>query len=136
MVITTYAIIMNECEKNGAVFRVKWRRIVVDEAHQIRNHKSQTSEAICRLAAESRWALTGTPVHNKELDMYALLKFLRCTPFDDLVVIFQLVFVLRANFILQDCRCGRDGSAIKVQAVRSVFTRSYLRSCCEEPKSN
>ncbi|XP_018577325.1 transcription termination factor 2 [Anoplophora glabripennis] len=86
MVITTYAIVMNECEKNGAVFRVKWRRIVVDEAHQIRNYKSQTSDAVCRLAAESRWALTGTPVHNKELDMYALLKFLRCSPFDDLAV--------------------------------------------------
>ncbi|XP_023015318.2 transcription termination factor lodestar [Leptinotarsa decemlineata] len=86
MVITTYAIVNNECDKNGAIFRVKWRRIVIDEAHQIRNHKSQTSEAVCRLSAKSRWALTGTPVHNKELDMYALLKFIRCTPFDDLAV--------------------------------------------------
>lgn len=33
-----------------------------------------------------RWALTGTPMHNKELDMYALLKFLKCSPFDDLQV--------------------------------------------------
>lgn len=86
MVITTYAIINNECDKNGAVFRVKWRRIIIDEAHQIRNHKSQTSEAVCKLPAKSRWALTGTPVHNKELDMYSLLKFLRLSPFDDLVV--------------------------------------------------
>ncbi|CAG9821124.1 unnamed protein product [Phaedon cochleariae] len=97
MVVTTYSIVNNECEKEGAVFRVKWRRIVIDEAHQIRNHKSQTSDAVCRLSARSRWALTGTPVHNKELDMYALLKFLRnanprsislsrCTPFDDLSV--------------------------------------------------
>ncbi|CAG9837847.1 unnamed protein product [Diabrotica balteata] len=86
MVVTTYSIVNNECEKNGAVFKVKWRRIIIDEAHQIRNHKSQTSDAVCRLSAKSRWALTGTPVHNKELDMYALLKFLRCTPFDDLPV--------------------------------------------------
>ncbi|KAJ8951586.1 hypothetical protein NQ318_020463 [Aromia moschata] len=86
MVITTYSIVMNEYDKTAAIFRVNWRRIIIDEGHQIRNYKSQTSIAICHLSAKSRWVLTGTPVHNKELDMYALLKFLRCTPFDDLVV--------------------------------------------------
>ncbi|CAH1132722.1 unnamed protein product [Ceutorhynchus assimilis] len=86
VVITTYAIVNNECDKNSTLFRVKWRRIVLDEAHQIRNYKAQTSEACCRLSAKSRWALTGTPMHNKELDMYAYLKFLRCSPFDDLQV--------------------------------------------------
>ncbi|KAI8424784.1 hypothetical protein MSG28_006720 [Choristoneura fumiferana] len=39
-----------------------------------------------RLRARRRWALTGTPVHNKDLDLFALLKYLRCTPFDDLAV--------------------------------------------------
>ncbi|CAH1957093.1 unnamed protein product [Acanthoscelides obtectus] len=86
IVITTYAIVKNESEKEGALFNIKWKRVVLDEAHQIRNYKCQTSEAACRLAAKSRWALTGTPIHNKELDMYALLKFLRCSPFDDLQV--------------------------------------------------
>lgn len=86
MVITTYSIVQNECDKNGTIFGVKWRRVILDEAHQIRNHKSRTAVAVCRLSAKTRWALTGTPVHNKEEDMYGLLKFLRCTPFDDLVV--------------------------------------------------
>ncbi|KAK9869992.1 hypothetical protein WA026_006091 [Henosepilachna vigintioctopunctata] len=86
VVITTYSLVMNESEKNSTLCRVKWKRIILDEAHQIRNHKSLTSLACCELASKYRWALTGTPVHNKELDMYALLKFLRCTPFDDLTV--------------------------------------------------
>jgi transcription termination factor 2 len=30
--------------------------------------------------------VTGTPVQNKELDMYSLLRFLRVTPFDQLAV--------------------------------------------------
>lgn len=85
-VITTYSIVQNELEKNGAVFSVKWDRIILDEAHQIRNYRCRTSNAVCHLSAKKRWALTGTPVHNKEEDMYGLLKFLRCTPFDDLVV--------------------------------------------------
>ncbi|XP_044270813.1 transcription termination factor 2 isoform X2 [Tribolium madens] len=86
IVITTYSLILNENTRDGAVFGVHWRRIILDEAHQIRNHKSKTSEAIFRLSGKSRWALTGTPVHNKELDMYAIFKFLRCSPFDDLQV--------------------------------------------------
>ena len=44
------------------------------------------SQAVCRLRAARRWAVTGTPVQNKELDMYSLLRFLRVTPFDQLQV--------------------------------------------------
>lgn len=73
-------------KKEQTLFRVKWRRIILDEGHNIRNHKSQTAMAICELVAKSRWVLSGTPVHNKELDLYSLLKFLKCSPFDDLTV--------------------------------------------------
>ncbi|XP_022908848.2 transcription termination factor 2-like [Onthophagus taurus] len=83
MVITTYTICQNEASKSTPLFRINWRRVILDEGHQIRNHKSQTAAAACQLEARSRWVLTGTPVHNKELDMYSLMKFLRCTPFDD-----------------------------------------------------
>jgi transcription termination factor 2 len=76
--LTTYGIVRSESNKNGAVTGVKWRRIILDEAHQIRNDESLTAEAVCRLSAQSRWALTGTPVHNKDKDMYSMLKFLRC----------------------------------------------------------
>lgn len=69
----------------------------MDEAHIVRNHKSQTSVAVCSLFAKSRWALTGTPVHNKELDLYALLKFLRCSPFDDLAVSLYMFLTLRIH---------------------------------------
>jgi transcription termination factor 2 len=66
--------------------RVRWRRVILDEAHIVRNHKSATSNAVSALRARRRWALTGTPVHNKDLDLFALMKFLRVTPFDELQV--------------------------------------------------
>lgn len=66
------------------MFRIKWDRIVLDEAHTIRNHTSESAKSVFKLSGSKRWALTGTPVQNKEDDLYALLKFLRVTPFDDL----------------------------------------------------
>lgn len=68
------------------MFKIHWKRAILDEAHVIRNHKSQTCEAVCGLSASKRWVLTGTPVHNKEMDLFSLLKFLKCSPFDDVRV--------------------------------------------------
>ncbi|GFN88634.1 transcription termination factor 2 [Plakobranchus ocellatus] len=65
------------------LLKIGWERIVLDEAHNIKNHKSLTSMAICRLRAAYRWALTGTPIQNNLLDMYSLLRFLRFSPFDE-----------------------------------------------------
>ncbi|XP_058054690.1 transcription termination factor 2 [Anopheles bellator] len=90
VVITTYNIVSREHKETAlrggcAVFGVNWERLILDEAHVIRNHKSAMSEACCALRGRFRWVLTGTPIQNKEMDVYALLKFLRCTPFDDLL---------------------------------------------------
>lgn len=84
VVLTTYQLIVSEEKSNGCIFGVKWKRIILDEGHVIRNHKSKQSEAICKLPGKRRWILTGTPIHNKEFDLYAAIKFLRCNPFDDL----------------------------------------------------
>ncbi|XP_037356995.1 transcription termination factor 2 isoform X2 [Talpa occidentalis] len=66
------------------LLRILWARIILDEAHNIKNHEVQTSIAVCQLQACARWAVTGTPIQNNLLDMYSLLKFLRCSPFDKL----------------------------------------------------
>lgn len=88
IVITTYNTVMwdHKNNKTSPLFQIKWCRIILDEAHTIRNPKSQTSVAICSLSSINRWALTGTPIHNKEADFYALLKFIRCRPFDEWAV--------------------------------------------------
>lgn len=85
VVITTYQIVVQELKSNGCLFGVKWKRCVLDEGHVIRNHKSKQSEAVCALKAKYRWVLTGTPIQNKEFDLFAAIKFLRCRPFDDLL---------------------------------------------------
>ncbi|KAH6613604.1 SNF2 family N-terminal domain-containing protein [Chaetomium sp. MPI-SDFR-AT-0129] len=65
------------------LFSTRWRRIILDEAHVIRNTKSQISHAVCALEAAARWAVTGTPIQNKIGDLAALLKFIRAYPYHD-----------------------------------------------------
>ena len=86
VVITTYNILTREFKARSMVYKIHWERVSLDEAHIVRNHKSQASESVCGLMAYKRWALTGTPIQNKEMDLYSILKFLKCSPFDDLRV--------------------------------------------------
>ncbi|KAK7981864.1 hypothetical protein PG988_004102 [Apiospora saccharicola] len=62
---------------------IGWFRVVLDEAHMIREQSTLQFKAICRLQANRRWAVTGTPVQNKLDDLAALLAFIRLKPFDD-----------------------------------------------------
>ncbi|KAM3607958.1 uncharacterized protein V6R79_016899 [Siganus canaliculatus] len=101
VVVTTYSLVSKEVPvqkedaekpskdatdvppRSAPLMRVAWARVILDEAHNIKNPKVQTSMAVCQLRAGARWAVTGTPIQNNLLDMYSLLKFLRCSPFDE-----------------------------------------------------
>lgn len=84
VVITSYGMVMNElrCGKN-LLYKVYWKRIVLDEGHLIRNYQAMQSEATCGLHGKLKWILTGTPIHNRVDDIYPYLIFLRCDPFDE-----------------------------------------------------
>lgn len=59
------------------VLKLKLEGIIVDEAHRIRNHRSQQAKAIFALSKiEHKHVLTGTPAHGTLPDLYSILHFL------------------------------------------------------------
>ncbi|SRR5712692_1685453 len=49
-------------KRKDALFRVKWWRIVLDEAHNIKNRNTKAAQGCCALEGKYRWCLTGTPL--------------------------------------------------------------------------
>jgi SNF2 family DNA or RNA helicase len=55
---------------------VHWDRVILDEAHEIRNKKSKLFKSVCRLQTQIKWIVTGTPVFNSMEDFVSLCTFL------------------------------------------------------------
>ncbi|TKA56849.1 hypothetical protein B0A53_01250 [Rhodotorula sp. CCFEE 5036] len=71
-------------KKDSVLHSIKWRRVVLDEGHMVKNPKAKMSRACAELKAERRWILTGTPILNSAADLGAMLCFLKlCKPFDE-----------------------------------------------------
>ncbi len=73
VVLTTYGLM----QRQAALFaEKKWHTVVLDEAQAIKNPDSLRAKAAFQLNADFRVALSGTPVENKALELWSLMKFL------------------------------------------------------------
>jgi SNF2 family DNA or RNA helicase len=71
-VICSYSLIVNDCPLHS----ISWDRVVLDEAHEIRNRASKTFKSVRALRTNIRWIVTGTPVFNSMNDFVSLCEFL------------------------------------------------------------
>lgn len=62
----------------GLLFRIRWYRIILDEAHVIKNTASKGKIACCALEAKHCWALSGTPLSNRTPELLSYLTFIGC----------------------------------------------------------
>jgi len=75
LVITTYGLATRDADQFGAI---AWRRVVLDEAQNIKNPETRQSRAIRAFRAEQRIAMTGTPVENRLGELWSIMDF--CNP--------------------------------------------------------
>ena len=73
IVITTYALLSRDEEELSSI---KWERIALDEAQNIKNQAAKQTQAVHRLKTRYRLALTGTPVENHLSELWSIMHFL------------------------------------------------------------
>lgn len=93
VIITSYGVVLSEFNQvtarngnrgsHGGLYSLSFFRVILDEAHHIKNRQSKTAKACYEIAAEHRWALTGTPIVNRLEDLFSLVRFLRVEPWSN-----------------------------------------------------
>jgi DNA repair protein RAD5 len=93
VIITSYGTVLSEYNQvvaqdgnrgsHGGIFSLDYFRIILDEAHYIKNRQSKTAKACYELSARHRWALTGTPIVNRLEDLFSLVRFLKVEPWSN-----------------------------------------------------
>ncbi len=73
VILTSYSLVFRD-EKTLNL--VDWQGIVLDEAQNIKNSQAKQSQAIRKINAGFRIALTGTPVENRLSELWSILDFL------------------------------------------------------------
>jgi SNF2 family DNA or RNA helicase len=73
MVLTSYALARQDADLLQAL---DWLGVVLDEAQNIKNPAAKQTQAIRKLRAGFRFALTGTPVENRLSELWSIMHFL------------------------------------------------------------
>ena len=72
VVVTTYGMLT----RTDWIKQTRWRLVILDEAQAIKNSGTKQTRAVKRLTAQSRVAMTGTPIENRLSDLWSLFDFL------------------------------------------------------------
>ncbi|KTW32933.1 hypothetical protein PNEG_04255 [Pneumocystis murina B123] len=156
LLITSYGVVLSEWSQmttnNKAffnLFSIDFYRVVLDEAHYIKNRLSKTAKACSSLNAKRRWVLTGTPIVNKLEDLFSLIHFLKIEPWGNFVfwktfitIPFESKDIPRAlntlrmifeNLILRRTKTTKDihGNLIIALPSKEIMTKEIILSLKE-----
>ncbi|XP_013100224.2 helicase domino [Stomoxys calcitrans] len=71
--ITSYKLVVQDQQ---SFRRKKWKYLILDEAQNIKNFKSQRWQLLLNFSTERRLLLTGTPLQNDLMELWSLMHFL------------------------------------------------------------
>ena len=94
VIVTSYGVVLSEFRQQslqssfstgvqGGLYSVEFFRIILDEAHLIKNRRSKSARSCYELNAMHRWVLTGTPIVNRLEDLFSLVRFLKVEPWNN-----------------------------------------------------
>ncbi|KAG0369172.1 SNF2 family N-terminal domain-containing protein [Gamsiella multidivaricata] len=95
VVVTTYSIIESGYRKqkygvkrggmtikeDSLLHRINWHRIILDEAHNIKERSCNTAKSAFALQSDRKWSLSGTPMQNRVGELYSLIRFMQADPY-------------------------------------------------------
>ncbi|KAF2032913.1 hypothetical protein EK21DRAFT_59671 [Setomelanomma holmii] len=128
VVITSYQLILQD----AAAFKMRpWHYLVLDEAHNIKNFKSQRWQTMLTLRTQRRLLLTGTPLQNNIDELWSLLYFLMPAGFAGegrIASLEEFTLALKdpTKQILDQGRQKLDAEAQKVVSRLHEVLRPYL----------
>ena len=73
LVLSSYAVVRQDAE---FIQSMHWYGVILDEAQNIKNPSAKQTQAVRKLNASFRLALTGTPVENRLLELWSIMQFL------------------------------------------------------------
>ncbi|TNY22107.1 adenosinetriphosphatase [Rhodotorula diobovata] len=79
-------------KEDSILHKIKWHRVILDEAHNIKDRQANTAKAAFALSAHYRWCLSGTPLQNRVGELYSLIRFVGASPY--------------ANYFCKRCDCS------------------------------
>lgn len=98
--------------------KTHFHRVILDEAHNIRNQTTFCSKGAADLKSTYRLCMTGTPFMNRAEEIFALIRFLKIPPYNN--------WERFSEDIVRPLRKwdgdGRDQAMIKLQALFRSFT--------------
>lgn len=73
VLLTSYDLLKRDVEE---YHNITFDAMFIDEAQNIKNHTTQTAKAVKAIAADHRFALTGTPIENTLSELWSIFDFL------------------------------------------------------------
>ncbi|KAI5206234.1 hypothetical protein E4T38_03970 [Aureobasidium subglaciale] len=133
VVITTYQILASEFagtsdHPDGAkvgCYGIHWYRVILDEAHSIKNRNAKSTQATYGLRSWYRWCLTGTPMQNNLDELQSLICFLQIKPYNNLATWKEQITIPMKN--------GKGNYAIKrIQYFLKGFMKRRTKDILKE----
>lgn len=105
---------------DDALFSTKYDLIVYDEAHFMKNQKTERTKKGLKLAADKKIFLTGTPILNRPIELYPILAHIGASPAGNW-----------KHYVERYCDAYHDGYGYRVDGASNLGElRTLLRGEC------